>query len=107
MLQVSLVGKHSGKEISARALLDSGTKGMIINSSFAKHHELTLQQLRKPLPVRNVDGSSNKAGAVSSTTIQTVRLWTPQNQYHKEQSEFYVTAIVRNALLLNPCDSDS
>src|SRR6267154_4092925 len=100
MLQVSLVGKHSGKEISARALLDSGAEGMIINSSFAKCHKLTLRQLRKPLPIRNVDSSSNKAGAVSFTTIQTVRLWTPQNQYHEEQSEFYVTAIGDHDIIL-------
>ena len=95
-----LVGKHSGKEISARALLDSSAEGMIINSSFAKRHKLTLRQLRKPLPVRNVDGSSNKAGAVSSTTIQTVRLWTLQNQYHEERSEFYVTAIGDHNIIL-------
>src|SRR6267154_2891802 len=100
MLQVSLVGKHSGKEISARALLDSGAEGMIINSSLAKCHELTLRQLKQPLPVRNADGLSNKAGAVSSTTIQTVRLWTPQNQYHKERSEFYVTAIGDHDIIL-------
>jgi hypothetical protein len=97
---VSLVGKHSGKEISARALVDSGAEGMIINSSFAKKHGLTLRQLKTPLPVRNVDGSSNKSGAVLSTTIQTIRIWTPQNQYHEERSEFYVTAIGTHDIIL-------
>jgi hypothetical protein len=97
---VSLVGKHSGKEISARALVDSGAEGMIINSSFAKKHGLTLRQLRTPLPVQNDDGSSNKSGAVLSTTIQTIRIWTPQNQYHEECSEFYVTAIGTHDIIL-------
>jgi transposase InsO family protein len=97
---VSLVGKHSGKEISARALVDSGAEGMIINSSFAMKHGLTLRQLKTPLPVRNVDGSSNKSGAVLSTTIQTIRIWTPQNQYHEERSEFYVTAIGTHDIIL-------
>jgi hypothetical protein len=36
------MGKHSGKEISAHALVDSGAKGMIINSNFASKHKLTL-----------------------------------------------------------------
>jgi hypothetical protein len=58
------MGKHSGKEISAHALVDSGAEGMIINSSFASKHKLTLQQLKTPLPVRNVDRSMNKAGTV-------------------------------------------
>jgi hypothetical protein len=72
MLQVSLMGKHLGKEISAHALVDSGAKGMIINSSFASKNKLMLRQLKTPLPVHNIDGSTNKAGAVLSTTIQTI-----------------------------------
>jgi hypothetical protein len=36
------MGKHSGKEISACALVDSGAEGMIINSSFASKNKLTL-----------------------------------------------------------------
>ena len=73
---------------------------MIINDAFAKKNKLSLQQLRKPLPVRNVDGSSNKLGAVVSTTIQTVHLWTPQNHYHKERSEFCVTNIGQHDIIL-------
>jgi hypothetical protein len=99
-LRVSLIGKHTGKEISARALVDSGAEGMIINQDFAKKHDLTLRQLKKPLPVRNVDRSSNKSGAVLSTTIQTIRLWTPANHYHEERSEFYVTAIGTHDIIL-------
>jgi hypothetical protein len=77
MLRVSLMGKHSGKEISACALVDSGAEGMIINSSFANKHRLMLRQLKTPLPVHNVDGSTNKAGAVLSTTIQTIQILAP------------------------------
>ena len=44
MLRVSLVEKHSGKEISARALVDSGVEGMIINNAFAKKNKLSLQR---------------------------------------------------------------
>ena len=50
MLRVSLVGKNSGKEISAYALVDSGVEGMIINDAFAKKNKLSLQQLRNPFP---------------------------------------------------------
>jgi hypothetical protein len=71
------MGKHSGKEISACTLADSGAEGMIINSSFASKHKLTLRQLKTPLPVHNVDGSMNKAGAVLSTTIQTIQILAP------------------------------
>ena len=45
MLRVTLVGQKTGREISARTLLDSGAKGIIVNYAFAKKHQLTLQTL--------------------------------------------------------------
>ena len=42
MLRVFLVGRQSQKKISASTLLDSGAEGMIINTTFAQKHKLTL-----------------------------------------------------------------
>jgi transposase InsO family protein len=100
MIRVSLIGKQSGKQISARALLDSGAEGMIINHDFAIRNNLTLRTLRTPLPVKNVDGSLNKAGPIRHTTIQTIRIQTPDNHYHEERSEFYVTAVGTHDIIL-------
>jgi hypothetical protein len=69
---VTLVGLKTGHEINAKALLDSGTEGIIIDQAFARKHKLTLRTLVKPLPVKNVDGTNNLAGAVRHTTIQTI-----------------------------------
>jgi hypothetical protein len=99
-LRVSLVGKQSQKKISASALLDSGAEGMIINTTFAQKNKLTLRTLKHPLPVKNVDGSSNKAGPIRFTTIQTIRIETPDKQFHEERSEFYVTAVGTHDLIL-------
>ena len=63
-LRVALVGKTSSKQISARALLDSGAEGIIIDHNFARKHQLTLCTLVNPLPVKNVDGTLNKQGSV-------------------------------------------
>ena len=73
-LRVSLVGKKSGREISAHALLDSGAEGIIIDQDFATRNKLTLQTLVTPLPVKNVDGTLNKRGLVKHTTIQCIRM---------------------------------
>src|SRR6266404_9162540 len=54
VLRVTLVGHKSGKEISAKALLDSGAEVIIIDHAFATQHKLTFRSLLKPLPVRNV-----------------------------------------------------
>ena len=99
-LQVSFMGKHSDREISARVLVDSSAEGMIINSSFANKYKLTLRQLKTPLPVCNIDGFTNKAGVVLSTMIQTIQILAPQNQYHEEHSEFYVTTIGDHDIIL-------
>ena len=100
MLRVSLIGKQSGNQISARALLDLGAEGMIIDHNFAMKHSLTLRTLRHPLPVKNVDGSLNKAGPIRHTTIQTIRIPTPDDHYHEERSEFYVTAVGTHDVIL-------
>ena len=71
-LRVTLVGKKSGHEISAHALLDSGAEGIIIDQDFATRNNLTLRTLVNPLPVKNVDGTLNKRGSVKYTTIQRI-----------------------------------
>jgi len=86
------VGKRTGREISARALLDSGAEGIIIDQDFATRHKLTLRTLVNPLPVKNVDGTPNKRGSVRFTTIQRIRIKVKED-YHEELSELYVTTL--------------
>ena len=97
---MTLVGQKTGREISARALLDSGAEGIIIDHAFALKHKLTLRTLLRPIPVKNVDGTLNQAGAVRHTTIQNLRITTPNDHYHQERSELYVTAIGGYDLIL-------
>ena len=99
-LRVSLIGQQSNREISASALLDSGAKGMIINTTFALKHKLTLRTLKTPLPIKNVDSSPNKSGPIRSTTIQTIHITTPDKHYHQEHSEFYVTNVGSHNIIL-------
>jgi hypothetical protein len=93
MLRVTLVGQKTGREISARTLLDSSVEGIIVNYAFAKKHQLTLQTLLRPIPVKNVNGTMNQQGAVRFTTIQTIQIKSPNDQYHEERSELYITSL--------------
>ena len=92
-LRVTLVGKKTGREINARALLDSGAEGIIIDQDFATRNKLTLRTLVNPLPVKNVDGTLNKRGSVRFTTIQRICIKTFEDHYHEELSELYVTTL--------------
>ena len=90
---MTLVGRKSGQEISAKALLDSGAEGIIIDHDFAQRNNLTLRTLLHPIPVRNVDRTLNKWGTVKHTTIQTIHIKSRTNDYHEETSELYVTSL--------------
>jgi hypothetical protein len=100
VLRVTLVGKKSGREISACALLDSGAEGIIINEDFARRNKLTLRTLVNPLPVKNVDGTLNKRGSVRYTTIQRIRIKTLEEEFHEETTELYVTTLGDHDIIL-------
>jgi hypothetical protein len=100
MLRVFLVRKRFQKKINASALLDSGAEGIIINTTFVPKHKLTLRTLKHLLPVKNVDDSSNKAGPICFITIWTIHIETPDKQFHKECSEFYITTAGTHDLIL-------
>jgi hypothetical protein len=97
---VTLVGQKTGREISARALLDSGAEGIIVDHAFAIRNGLTLRTLTRPIPVKNVDGSLNKKGPVKYTTIQTIRIKNSDDDYHEERSELYVTSLGDHDIIL-------
>jgi hypothetical protein len=92
-LRVTLVGKKTGQEISAHALLDSGVEGIIVDHDFAVRNNLTLRTLVNPLPVKNVDGTLNKKGSVKYTMIQKIWIKTVEDDYHEELAELYVTTL--------------
>ena len=53
---------HEG--IAVKALLDSGATGLFIDTTFAKEKGFKMEKLKKPLLVRNVDGTENVGGAI-------------------------------------------
>jgi len=52
------------KRITVEALLDSGVTGLVMSSEFAKRQGFKLKRLKRPMQVRNIDGSFNKEGPI-------------------------------------------
>ena len=48
-----------------KALLDSGATGLFMDTTFAKEKRFKMEKLKKPLLVRNVDGTANAEGAIT------------------------------------------
>ena len=55
---------HEG--IVVKALLDSRVTGLFMNTTFAKEKEFKIEKLKKPLLVRNVDGTANVGGGYNT-----------------------------------------
>jgi len=61
---VGLEKLESYKGIAVKALLDSGVTGLFIDMTFAREKGFKMEKLKKPLLVRNVDGTVNAEGAI-------------------------------------------
>ena len=53
--------------VTVEALLDSGATGLVMSSEFARKQGFKLKRLKRPINVRNVDGSLNKEGPIEYT----------------------------------------
>ena len=60
---VEKLDTHEG--ITVKVLLDSGATGIFMDKRAAAKHGFTLQKLKRPIKVRNVDGTNNSGGAIT------------------------------------------
>ncbi|KAJ8581507.1 hypothetical protein M405DRAFT_684592, partial [Rhizopogon salebrosus TDB-379] len=60
--------KGKNKEAEVKALVDSGASSLFISERFVKEKQVQTRQLRRALPVRNIDGTYNKARSIKSYT---------------------------------------
>jgi len=60
---IEKVDMHEG--ITVKVLLDSGATGILIDWRMAAKHGFRLQKLKRPITVRNVDGTNNSTGAIT------------------------------------------
>ena len=60
MVKIGLERIDMQEGITVEALLDSGATGLVMSSEFAKKQGFKLKKLKRPMQVRNVDGSFNK-----------------------------------------------
>jgi hypothetical protein len=70
-----------------------------MDQDFATGNKLTLRNLVHPLPVKNVDETLNKRGSIKHTTIQRIRIKTPDGHFHEETAELYVTTLADHDII--------
>jgi len=64
-LKVGLEKLEGHEGVAVKALLNSSTTGLFMDTTFAKEKRFKIEKLKKPLLVRNVDGTANAGGAIT------------------------------------------
>ena len=91
----TFIGK--GKIATARALLDSGATGNILNQDFVRRHRIQTQTLEYLLPLKTVDGSESK---VSTYTMLVVQIQDSGGNTHEENNKFYIANIGKQDIII-------
>ena len=61
-IRVEKVNMHKG--VTVKVLLDSGATVMFMDQKIAARYGFRLQKLKRPIVVRNIDGTNNSTGAI-------------------------------------------
>jgi len=63
-MKVGLEKLENNEGVAVRALLDSRTTGLFMDMTFVQKKRFKMEKLKKPLLVRNIDGTINTGGAI-------------------------------------------
>jgi len=63
-MKVGLEKLESHEGVAVKALLDSGATGLFMDTAFTKEKGFRMEKMKRPLLVKNVDGSVNIEGAI-------------------------------------------
>jgi len=63
-LKVGLEKLENHEGVAVKALLDSRATGLFMNTTFAKEKGFKMEKLKRPLLVKNMDGTVNAGGAI-------------------------------------------
>ena len=81
--------------MNTSGLIDCGATGLFIDTEYVRSNNLSTRRLTSPIPVYNVDGTANEAGAI--TEIADVILG---YKGHAERTQFAVTSLGKQSMIL-------
>ncbi|GLB40640.1 putative zinc ion binding [Lyophyllum shimeji] len=95
ILGVEVVTTDTQEILGLKALLDSGASGLFLHIRFVHEHGITTRTLSWPIPVKNVDGTANAAGAITEVVDLVLRY-----NGHSERVVFAVTDLGEQDMIL-------
>src|ERR1700733_1281847 len=95
LVDVEIEATESALRRLLKALIDCGATGLFIETDYVRTNGIATRALSQPIPVYNVDGTPNEAGAIRE--VVTVVL---QYGGHKERATFAVTKLGNQDMIL-------
>ena len=94
-LWVEVESTENQQKYGICTLVDSGASGVFIDREYVKSNQIPTIKLSTPIPVRNVDGTANTAGAITEVAELILRY-----NGHSERVLFCVTGLGSQNLIL-------
>ena len=66
---IPITVRSKNKSQDVVAMIDSGASTLFINQRFVDEHKIHTYKLKTPIPVTNIDGTLNKAGAIMDMAV--------------------------------------
>jgi len=95
ILPIEISTTDTSEVHSVKALLDSRATGNFIDKDFVRTKGISTQNISRPIPVFNVDGSPNEAGQISEVVDVVLRYKT-----HSERILLAVSNLGKQSMIL-------
>jgi predicted aspartyl protease len=95
VVDVEIESTDTAVKRCTQALIDCGATGCFIDIEWAKLNNVPAHPLTKPIPVYNVDGTANDAGAITDIADVILRY-----ENHSERTQLAVTRLGKQSLIL-------
>jgi len=94
-VKVGIQTTDTGELHSTSALVDCGATGQFIDKRYVEGNRMTTRSLSRPIPVYNVDGTPNDAGAITEIVDAILHF-----EDHTERTTFAVTSLGKQNVIL-------
>jgi hypothetical protein len=94
-LEVELQTTDTERTFRLHCLLDCGASGLFLDKDYVARHQIPTRKLSRPIPVLNVDGTPNGAGAITDVVNVILRY-----NDHSERTTFAVTSLGKQDMIL-------
>src|SRR3981189_1064915 len=94
-IDVEIETTDTAMKRNTSALVDCGATGLFVDTEYVRSNNLSTRRLTTPIPVYNVDGTTNEAGAITEIADIILRY-----KGHAERTQFAVTSLGKQNMIL-------